>query len=859
MLQEINALPQYHFIENGTENEAIKKMTTKRYTNLDYYDSIAATYSSERKKNVNVFSDVNGMDELAICQVDTLFPFTFLKTPNENSFMYITAALLAMYHLNNGIGDVVPSLAGLDETCDLRLTGKFFDTEMKPGVAIEQLNNDCLGVGDSNNTSMRPCAVMGSNTDLATSQMSIISFSHDLFHSIFVPKENFDYKSRYPFITRIIPAQSSESFAVMQYLKSIGVSHVALIYTSQENYMLNQNFFSEASLYDIKTNSFPLQDKPPTDPVERQELISSLIARVKKTMFRYICVYFNKFYYEEIMTEAYRQGIAGPGYNWIFGSGLSAEEVVEMSKDYTPGSPLYIATQGTSFIKNLFVRKSESFPHYENFLNVWSNLDVEMVNYVNNKWPKYSSEELLNYTDFKAKPEYFKSTSKYFPPDSLTYQIYDTTVALGIAACSSVNNGTYFGAKEHFDAWTQIDNIEALSGSLKFLPTGSRDPSTSLYAITNVVEKSTAFEGYYSYFFELNSTSKTETWIKNPYKEHCYSDGSTIPPEPLPPLQVEKIHISPVVRGVSLGICFVCLLASIYCGMYVYRHKKDKIIKSSQPIFLFMICFGTFLMASSIIWLSIDDQIASVQFCNVCCMVSPWLFIVGFVISFSALFSKTRRINTIISQARKFRRVQIQAKDVLPPFFCLLGLDVLLLSIWTALAPLTWTREVTDVDVFGRIAQTTGYCTYTVDLIGNILVGLLLAINFGVLLYAIFQAYLARSIPTEFNESQYITMTMASMFQVNFIGIPLLIFLYDQPDAALLLKMCLISIICFAVLFFLFVPKMFPAKFGINRIYVETTAPSIVNASTIGYKSMKSAVGFKDSVYTRFSKTSNVK
>ena len=65
-------------------------------------------------------------------------------------------------------------------------------------------------------------------------------------------------------------------------------------------------------------------------------------------------------------------------------------------------------------------------------------------------------------------------------------------------------------------------------------------------------------------------------------------------------------------------------------------------------------------MGSAIIPLSLDDEVLSQRGASMACMAVPWLFSVGYVLSFTALFSKTWRINKVrCEQASKiFQGVQ---------------------------------------------------------------------------------------------------------------------------------------------------------------------------------------------------------
>lgn len=116
----------------------------------------------------------------------------------------------------------------------------------------------------------------------------------------------------------------------------------------------------------------------------------------------------------------------------------------------------------------------------------------------------------------------------------------------------------------------------------------------------------------------------------------------------------------------------------------------------------------------------------------------------------------------LFSKASRFQRVQVRYVDVLVPFGILMGLNVLLMTLWTALDPLHWERIHLEYDDFGRVLESTGHCTsnhFSAFMIP------LLAVDGCAMVLAIWQAYVGHAITTEFNESQYI----ASKFPLLFI------------------------------------------------------------------------------------------
>ena len=138
--------------------------------------------------------------------------------------------------------------------------------------------------------------------------------------------------------------------------------------------------------------------------------------------------------------------------------------------------------------------------------------------------------------------------------------------------------------------------------------------------------------------------------------------------------------------GWTLGI--IVIVSSIIFAAWVLWQRKTRIVKASQPFFLILICVGCLTIGAGIFPLGIDDEIATQRGCNIACMSRIWLLGLGFSCSFSALFSKTRRVNKVFRAAKSFTRIKVTVKDVIKPLIILLTTNIVILSIWNAVDPL---------------------------------------------------------------------------------------------------------------------------------------------------------------------------
>lgn len=255
------------------------------------------------------------------------------------------------------------------------------------------------------------------------------------------------------------------------------------------------------------------------------------------------------------------------------------------------------------------------------------------------------------------------------------------------------------------------------------------------------------------------------------------------------------------VRIVGYVLAIIIFSLSLYCVWWVYTYRKERVVRASQPLFLVTIAFGSFLMAATIIPLSIDDGVASVRGCDIACMAAPWLFSVGFVTSFAALFSKLWRINKIF-QSNRFQRVKVTEKDVLVPFAVLFVLNFALLLSWTIWDPLVWDRENAD-DFNNSYGRCIGHGVAHIYLLSAIVF-----VDVVALVLACYQAYKARGISDEYSETKFIAIAVGGWVQVVLIGVPLMFLVAGNPTADFFIKTCIIFTITMAMLLLIFVPKM---------------------------------------------------
>jgi gamma-aminobutyric acid type B receptor len=124
---------------------------------------------------------------------------------------------------------------------------------------------------------------------------------------------------------------------------------------------------------------------------------------------------------------------------------------------------------------------------------------------------------------------------------------------------------------------------------------------------------------------------------------------------------------------------------------------------------------GVLLLSSTLVPLSFDDQgdpdsMSDTRSMGIC-MSIPWLAFTGFTVTFSALFSKTWRVNRFFNSPSAYGKMKVTEKDVLAPFAFLLTCNFIVLISWTVIDPLTYEREFEDgTDYWNREIASNGSC-----------------------------------------------------------------------------------------------------------------------------------------------------
>jgi len=796
------------------------------FSSLLELDAIRDSSQNVRRvNNLDVLQLQEGGDaaskenEIAVCHMPLLLAFSRGGLPHNGlgSVESVAVLALAAQHLNTGNGTIVPEVQGLNQRCNVRFSLEVQDTQLDEAHSVDHV----IRITDRTPVKERlPCAFLGAGRSAVSQPTSIITGLRGYPQlSPISTSADLDAVSKYPLFGRTIPSDDGTAHALVAHLyHDLGVRHLGVLHLDDSYgnaYAAGIHLAADAiapGQIRVRTVGIPVNLSP--------EQAAGAIADLKATQYKYFFGVFFSSHFDTVMTEAVRQGIAGTGvHNWIF-SDSAGGALTRRQQPEEVGSPLALAIRGSGLISASGGKAGfETFDKLAEAL-VSTRNPVDKA-YIESKMREYVYPNLT----MGAEIPFLSDDSFGTSLGILAPFVYDAAIKIGLAACSAAADAKeevaeYFNGKRHFEAMLNKDKsgFRGATGEVIFNNiTGTRDPESAFFTILNIVEDeaSPVQDGLVQFKSVESRIYRDGSWEKlTPY---IFNDGSEAIPADLPMLTTDHNHLNNALRITGLIMFALVALLSIGFASWTVLKRTTYVIKVSQPFFLLIICFGTLILGSAIVPLSIDKGIASQAASDGACQAIPWCISIGFVVTFSALFTKTHRINKLFNSPG-FKRLKVTAFDVAKPMIALVGINVLILSLWTALDPLKMEMNIIAEDPFSRPVETYSHCGSNQPL--PYLLSLAI-VNLGAVVISVYQAYNARKISTEFSESKYIFRALTLVVLVCFIGIPVLIIASENTDAFFFVLSGIIFTICCAVLLLIFVPKIINRNYKRKRTIVS--------------------------------------
>ena len=292
--------------------------------------------------------------------------------------------------------------------------------------------------------------------------------------------------------------------------------------------------------------------------------------------------------------------------------------------------------------------------------------------------------------------------------------------------------------------------------------------------------------------------------------------------------------ISPGWLGVGYFFCAITVFTGLLClgWMFVFRGKK--VVRASQPPFLVMLVIGAILSSCAIIPMGTETnyRISTDPFSgatigsnpdidkvDAACMAVPWLYGIGFSLVYAALFSKIWRVKLLFQAALEMRRRAVGYKDVMFVLVAMLFVELALLVAWQVASPHRWEREVTLESAEGYVLESVGKCESDS---GWYFMATIVGFHIFCLFYALILCWQAKHIPSEFADSNSVSLSVIMVFQISILAIPIAAMVQDETDVFYFVRACALFLQSFTVLCLIFLPKMYKTFQGDDEIRVST-------------------------------------
>ena len=285
--------------------------------------------------------------------------------------------------------------------------------------------------------------------------------------------------------------------------------------------------------------------------------------------------------------------------------------------------------------------------------------------------------------------------------------------------------------------------------------------------------------------------------------------------------------IPPLFKGLAYAMLGINVVVMVGCAGWLYWQRESAPVRVSQPYFLVFVLLGCLISSCTILAMAQEDNGGTGGSGDTnnntseapvyACMAIPWLYSVGFSVTFGTLFAKIWRVYKMFTQSSHRRHhhrrhpqqwqqwqrsifgsrqshnnshtsdksshqnshrgasssIQLRrtpvvtCQETLLVIGLVLAVDVTILVAWTVVDPLHYQRVVILADQFGAPLESQGFCTSDSWQIFGSIIG---AFHLFLLGLACWLCYCAKDIPSKFSESKYLSIAMMSNLQILIVG-----------------------------------------------------------------------------------------
>jgi len=538
---------------------------------------------------------------------------------------HTAAALLAVKHFNERDASVVPQLRNNNNNvmndCPVQFdTEKLmvFDTETYTHQAVKSLVQHEI-----------PCAVVGPFHDIPALDLAGLSVAYEFpvtLHRSFNLRATAKYAS--PYATQLYPDLVSSAEILRDFLiKKSRTDYVAFVYGltelgTQINEALSAVFDDEPNLLN-HNRGFAYNSDFFSPATSESREIKTVLRAVQKSGYRTIILNMEvpREDLEMIAQAAVELSMVGDYVYIIFGN---FDPSLANSKNHFVQEFLV----GVQWLQPLDRFWFDGWFGPDRFLRAWKNQTAEDVQRL----------RAANPIQF-GKPGYFEVEDgifKNYTPEYASGFMYDAVIATGIGLCTAWRE---YGSNASIDAQVQgirSADFTGASGNVRFCnydcsldSNNIREPYSVFWAVVN-------FLGGGEYI--LTDIDMEDTgYIK--IADTVYAGGTLAPPKLRD--EPEQNFLNRGIRIFGFALMSCALLVAVISGCWTFSNRLHRMVRASQPLLLYPICLGSAMQASAIFPMSFDEnQGWSESQMTSSCSAVLWMFCLGYIVTYSALFGK---------------------------------------------------------------------------------------------------------------------------------------------------------------------------------------------------------------------------
>jgi hypothetical protein len=738
---------------------------------MDYVHSSFSPHLPTSKSEVRILARVNMnartgsvFDDMSAHRTLTLFhrlqsgtTAVSLMSGEDTSrvntgFSHMAAAMMAMDHFNARDTVIVPELAQeVFQQCHVK-----FDTSSDGFKVFDTGSTGHMASRSFFREGKIPCAIAGSFDDMPNNDLGVYATAAEF---PFVSNRAYDVRltdpELYPFTSSVFPSLLEFATTLQTFLLYKGrTDFISFVYTlSDMGAQRREGISYYLDKGGIRWESHPFLI---TDDGPRQ--VRSVLQAVKDSGYRTIVVALDNPFMEIPLLAAAAEELSlnNGDYFWIWFATFDPSFIYRRNDDV-----ILKLLAGSAHFLPLETWWTDDGTDTNSFYTAWQGLDAAFVDRVNAANPIPAGQ-----------PGYVPANSTYFndvPPEYGSGFLYDAVMSIGMGAClKHQNNVSLLSGDSHQKGIRQV-NFTGSSGQIQFGADysldGSRYEGSSVWGAVSLFPPKQDGETVPFELCDVFLPGRIKWEATAPF---VYADGRTQAPELLRGTP-EQNYLSPALRGVGLGLMSFAMLLAVTTVVWVFIHREDRIVKASQPSFLYILAFGTIVSAFSIYTISFDESYGwSTARLSGACMASAWLLALGHIITFGSLFCKLWRVNRVL----QFVRRKIKIRHVAWPLCAMILVALILLSLWTWFASLEYQR----IEVDKVTGETIGRCGGTALAAFISPLAVLLAIPTAM---TGFMAYKTKDIDESYSESKWIFVLMLVQIEVVLVSAPLMIILRD--------------------------------------------------------------------------------